>query len=74
MAANLKGLRPYDLRHTAITDILQNPDVSEETAKAIAGHISDKILKTYSHIRISAKRTALDALFSARMPGGEKSR
>lgn len=66
VAAGLKGLRPYDLRHTAITDILQNPDVSEETAKAIAGHISDKILKTYSHIRISAKRNALDSLFHTR--------
>jgi integrase len=64
VAAGLKGLRPYDMRHTAITDILQNPDVSEETAKAIAGHISDKILKTYSHVRLDAKRAALNALVS----------
>lgn len=64
--AGLDGLRPYDLRHTAITDILQDPDVSEETAKAIAGHISQQILKTYSHIRISAKRAALDSIFKRR--------
>jgi integrase len=66
VAAGLKGLRPYDMRHTAITLILENPDTSEEVAKSIAGHISDKILKTYSHIRISAKRNALDALFKKR--------
>jgi integrase len=60
--AGLTGLRPYDLRHTAITDLLSNPEVSEETVKAIAGHISDQILKTYSHIRMDAKKHALDAL------------
>jgi integrase len=62
VAADLIGLRPYDLRHTAITTILQDPEVSEETAKSIAGHISARILRTYSHIRIDAKRAALDAL------------
>jgi integrase len=72
VAAGLKGLRPYDLRHTAITDILQDPDVSEQTAKAIAGHISDKILKTYSHIRISAKRDALDGLICKSVRSGKE--
>jgi integrase len=40
--AGLKGLRPYDLRHTIITDMLQNPDISEETVKAIAGHVAKR--------------------------------
>jgi integrase len=62
LAAGLPGIRPYDMRHTAITDILQLGNVSEETAKSIAGHISAHILKTYSHIRMDAKRAALDAL------------
>lgn len=62
LAAGLAGIRPYDMRHTAITDILQIPNVSEETAKSIAGQISPRILKTYSHIRMDAKRAALDAL------------
>jgi integrase len=62
VAANLPGLRPYDCRHCAITNLLQNPDVSEETVKAIAGHVSPDILKTYSHIRLEAKQAALDAL------------
>jgi hypothetical protein len=29
---------------------------------AIAGHVSRKMLEHYSHIRVEAKRTALDAL------------
>lgn len=68
-AADLKGLRPYDLRHTAITSMLQDPEVSEETAKSIAGHISQRILKTYSHIRIDAKRAALDGLMKRAVHG-----
>ena len=72
-AANLPGLRPYDCRHCAITNLLQNPDVSEETVKAIAGHVSPEILKTYSHIRLEVKQAALDALvrksFKGKSPG-----
>lgn len=62
VAANLKGLRPYDMRHTAITDILRNPEASIETCKSIAGHVSAQIIKTYAHINLSAKRIALDGL------------
>jgi hypothetical protein len=29
---------------------------------AIAGHVSPKMLRHYSHVRLQAKRTALDAL------------
>ena len=64
-AANLPGLRPYDMRHTGITNLLQLPEVSLETCKAIAGHISAEIVKTYSHIGMSARREALDALMRA---------
>lgn len=73
IAAGLAGLRPYDMRHTAITDILQVPEVSEETAKSIAGHISARILKTYSHIRLDAKREALDRLVRKTVAHVEKS-
>ena len=54
------------MRHTAITDILSNPEASIETCKSIAGHVSQQIIKTYAHINISAKRTALDSLFRGR--------
>lgn len=55
-------IRRYDFRHTAITNLLQNPEVSEETVEAIAGHISHKMKKRYSHIRMKPKREAVEAL------------
>jgi hypothetical protein len=32
------------------------------TIMAIAGHVSKKMLERYSHIRMQAKRTALDSI------------
>ena len=52
----------YTFRHHAITKLLENPDVSEETAEAIAGHISHRMKKRYSHTRIEVKRSAVEAL------------
>jgi hypothetical protein len=40
-----------------------------QTIMSIAGHVSPKMLATYSHIRMDAKRKALDAL-SGRASGG----
>jgi hypothetical protein len=43
---------------------------------AIAGHVSSKMLAHYSHVRLEAKRTALDALSTRRAdmgnPGGKR--
>jgi len=61
-AAQLPGFRMYDLRHHAITALLENPNISEETAEDIAGHISRRIKKRYSHIRMKYKREAVEAL------------
>jgi len=58
----LASLRMYDLRHHALTTLLEDPTVSEQTIKDIAGHVSKKILERYSHIRIARKRAALEAL------------
>jgi Phage integrase family len=55
------GLRFHDLRHHAITEIAES-QASDSTVMAIAGHVSPKMLAHYSHVRIQAKRTALDAL------------
>ena len=38
---------------------LRGPDL---TIESIAGHVSRKMLEHYSHIRLAAKRKALDAL------------
>lgn len=62
VAAELPGFRMYDLRHHAITVLLEQADVSDETAEAVAGHISREMKKQYSHIRIEARRIAVDAL------------
>lgn len=54
--------RWHDLRHTFITRLLENPNVSEETIRALAGHVSKKMLERYSHIRTQAKQAAIAAL------------
>lgn len=52
----------YSFRHHAITKLLENPEVSEKTAEALAGHISQKMKDRYSHIRLDVKRQAVEAL------------
>jgi integrase len=60
-AAGLPGLRFHDLRHHAVTELAES-QTSEQTILSIAGHVSRKMLEHYSHVRIEAKRTALDEL------------
>jgi hypothetical protein len=64
-AAELPGLRMYDLRHHCITSLLEDPRVSEGTVEAIAGHLGPKMMKRYSHIRSAAKRAAVCGLYSS---------
>ena len=55
------GLRFHDLRHHAITELAESR-ASDQTIMAIAGHVSQRMLSHYSHVRLDAKRNALDAL------------
>jgi integrase len=57
----LAGLRFHDLRHHAITELAES-QASDSTVMSIAGHVSPKMLAHYSHVRIQAKRSALDSL------------
>ena len=57
----LKGLRFHDLQHQAITELCEN-GLSDMTIMGIAGHVSRDMLQHYSHIRLEAKRKALDSL------------
>ena len=59
--AGLKGLRFHDLRHQAITELAET-GLSDQTIMSIAGHVSREMLDHYSHIRLMAKRKALEAL------------
>ncbi len=54
-------LRFHDLRHTCITKLAES-QASEQTLMAISGHVSRRMIEHYSHIRMEAKRTALDAI------------
>ena len=57
----MHGLRFHDLRHTVITELAEM-GVADHVLESISGHLSRRMLEHYSHIRIDAKRQALDAL------------
>ena len=59
------GFRFHDLRHQAITELAESK-ASDSTIMSIAGHVSRKMLAHYSHVRLDAKRNALDALTMGR--------
>lgn len=61
-AAGLPELRMYDLRHHAITRLLEDENISERTVIELAGHVSPAMLDRYSHVRMRAKKEAVDAL------------
>jgi integrase len=61
--AGMKGFRFHDLRHQAITEMAET-NVSDATLMSIAGHLSRRMLEHYSHIRMAAKREAVDSLSS----------
>jgi hypothetical protein len=65
--AGITSLRMYDLRHTAITRLCEDPENSEETIESIAGHITHQMKKRYCHIRVEARRAALARLAPARV-------
>ena len=60
-AAGLPGLRFHDLRHTIVTELAEM-GVPDHVMESITGHLSRRMLEHYSHIRLEAKRNALEAL------------
>lgn len=61
-----RRLRFHDLRHQAITELSEG-GASDATMMAVSGHLSKRMLEHYSHVRMAAKRTAVDALGSGLM-------
>jgi integrase len=53
--------RSHDNRHTLITELAES-GAGDQTIMDIAGHVSKQMLKHYSHIRMKAKRTALESI------------
>jgi integrase len=72
--AGLPGFRFHDLRHCAITSLAES-GASDSTIMAIAGHVSRRMLERYSHVRMEAKRKALEVLSkSTEMAGYDTNR
>jgi integrase len=55
--------RWHDNRHTLITDLAES-GAGDQTIMDIAGHVSKRMLRHYSHIRMEAKRAALESIVS----------
>ena len=60
-AARVEG-RWHDNRHTFVTGLAESGEASDQTIMDIAGHVSKRMLKHYSHIRMEAKRRAVASL------------
>jgi integrase len=55
------GCRAHDLRHTVATKLAE-AGTPESTMLALLGHMSRAMLEHYSHIRMAAKRVAVEVL------------
>jgi integrase len=60
-ACGLRWVTPTTFRHQAITKLLES-GAPDETVRAIAGHVLQRAMSYYSHIRVEAKKVALDRL------------
>jgi integrase len=67
----LAGLRFHDLRHHAITELAESESTSEQTIMAIAGHVTTRMLRHYSHVRRDAMRRAVESLNQKRAAGSQ---
>ena len=67
--AGLPGFRFHDLRHCAITRLAEG-GTSDSTIMAIAGHVSRRMLERYCHVRMEAKRNAMETLAASTRTAG----
>ncbi len=63
--AGIKKIRFYDARHSFVTRLAENPAVSDETIRQLAGHVSPRMLARYAHVRVQARRAAIASLEQA---------
>jgi integrase len=54
--------RWHDLRHSFVSRLASNPQISEATLRALSGHVSKRMLEHYSHVHTGAKQTAIQSL------------
>ena len=63
--------RWHDNRHTLVTDLAES-GAGDEVIMSIAGHVSRAMLSRYSHVRMEAKRRALDEITVRQCAADEK--
>jgi integrase len=68
--AGVKG-RWHDNRHTLVTELAEG-GAGDEVIMSIAGHVSRAMLSRYSHVRMEAKRHALDEIATRQCAADEK--
>jgi integrase len=68
--AGVKG-RWHDNRHTLVTELAES-GAGDEVIMSIAGHVSRAMLSRYSHVRMEAKRRALDEIATRQRAADEK--
>ena len=68
--AGVKG-RWHDNRHTLVTELAES-GAGDEVIMSIAGHVSRAMLSRYSHVRMEAKRRALDEIAARQKAADEK--
>ena len=64
--SGVKG-RWHDNRHTLVTELAES-GAGDQTIQDIAGHVSRQMMKHYSHIRMEAKRKALESIVDRKKP------
>lgn len=63
--------RWHDNRHTLVTELAES-GAGDEVIMSIAGHVSRAMLSRYSHVRMEAKRRALDEIAARQQAAEEK--
>jgi integrase len=63
--------RWHDNRHTLVTELAES-GAGDEVIMSIAGHVSRAMLSRYSHVRMEAKRRALDEIAARQCAADEK--
>jgi integrase len=63
----------HDNRHTLVTELAES-GAGDEVIMSIAGHVSRAMLSRYSHVRMEAKRRALDEIAARQRAAEEKRR
>jgi integrase len=63
--------RWHDNRHTLVTELAES-GAGDEVIMSIAGHVSRAMLSRYSHVRMEAKRRALDGIATRQREADER--